>query len=217
MLTAETSRGPSLVRPEDAFASSSSGASSPGRFGVALGVAVVVHVVALWALAHSIWFEFPLEVRSEPKIVAVAARLTPPPPDVETFGPVDAIATLPRFRPRAPALVPQRQKREGDPALAIWTYLCNRDLELSTATRVGCPSDFGLVDMSLFDPLNRTGDVGALFGSDTATMSLDEVAKKNGWVKPKPGWAGDGARAKDGGVGPGHDPFAFLPGYKPIK
>lgn len=184
---------------------------------MAFGAAVVLHVVALWALAHSIWFEFPLEIRSEPKIVAVAARLTPPPPDVEAFGPVDVIATLPRFRPRAPALVPQRQKREGDPALAIWTYLCNRDGELSTAARVGCPTDFSLVDMGLFDPLNRTGDVGALFGADTATMSLDEAAKKKGWLKPKPGWAADGARAKDSSVGPGHDPFVFLPGYKPIK
>lgn len=205
------------MSPENAADPDVSGVSSSGRFGAAFGAAVVLHVLALWALAHSIWFELPKEVRSEPKIVAVAARLTPPPPDVETLGPVDAIATLPRFRPRAPAIVPQRQKREGDPALAIWTYLCNRDQDLGTAVRVSCPPDFGLVDMGLFDPLNRTGDVGALFGADTATMSLDEVAKKKGWVKPKSGWAGEGARAKDSGVGPGHDPFAFLPGYKPIK
>jgi hypothetical protein len=82
---------------------------------------------------------------------------------------------------------------------------------------VGCPSDFGKVDMSVLDPLNRTGDVGALFGADTTTMSLDEVAGKRGWVKPKSPMPADGARAKNSGIGPGHDPFAILPGHAPIR
>jgi hypothetical protein len=127
------------------------------------------------------------------------------------------VTTLPRFRPRVPAAVPQRMRREGDPALAIWTYLCNRDFNLSEATRIRCPTDFGSFDFGLLDPLNRRGDVGALFGPDTTTMSLDEVAKKKGWLKPNAPLEGAGARAKDSGVGPGHDPFAILPGHKPIR
>jgi hypothetical protein len=139
----------------------------------------------------------------------------PLPPDVEATGPADVMLTLPRFRPRVPVVPPQRQKREGDPALAIWTYLCNRDASLSEAARVKCPTDFGLFNFGLLDPLNRTGDVGALFGADTTTMSMDEVAKKKGWVKPKGGMPANGARAKSSEFGlPGDDPFAILPEKK---
>lgn len=192
-------------------------APAGGRFGVGVAIALVLHVLALWALAASISFQLPVERPVEPKIVALAPQLQPPPPDVEIFGPKDVVTTLPRFRPRVPAEAPQRTRREGDPALAIWTYLCNRDFNLSDATRIHCPTDFGSFDFGLLDPLNRRGDVGALFGPDTTTMSLDEVAKKKGWLKPKTPLEGAGARAKDSGVGPGHDPFAILPGHKPIR
>lgn len=175
-------------------------------------IALVVHALVLWALAGSMSFQLPVEKAPEPKIVALAPRLLPPPPDVETFGPVEVITTLPRFRPRVPAETPQRMRREGDPALAIWTYLCNRDIDLSEAAQVGCPTDFGNVNLGVLDPLNRTGDVGALFGADTTTMSMDEAAKKKGWVKPNGDWQGNGARAKGSDLGlPGHDPFAILP------
>lgn len=183
------------------------------RFGVGFAAALLVHAAAVWALVVSISFQLPVEVAPpEPKIVALAPQLQPPPPAVETYGPVDVTVKLPRFRPRQPAAVPERQKREGDPALAIWSYLCNRDISLSEATRVGCPTDFGNVDLSVLDPLNRTGDVGALFGADTATMSLEEAAAKRRWLRPKAGWQGNGARAKGNDLGlPGHDPFAILP------
>ena len=188
-----------------------------GRFGAGVAAALVLHVLALWALAASISFQLPVELPPEPKIVALAPQLQPPPPDVEKFGPVDIITSQPRFRPREAAVVPERQKREGDPALAVWKHLCNDDISLSLATRRECPPNFGNVDMGALDPLNRTGDVGALFGADTTSMSLDEVAKKKGWLKPKAPLEGAGARAKDSGVGPGHDPFAILPGHKPIR
>lgn len=187
------------------------------RFGLAVGVAVLFHIVVLWALGYSISFQLPVEPPLEPKIVLVAPTLSPPPPDVETIGPVDVMLAVPRFRPRVPAVVPQRQQREGDPALAVWSYLCNRDYSLSQATRVGCPPDLSGFDFSLLDPLNRSGDIGALLGTDTTTMSLDEAATKRGWVKPKSPLQADGARAKDSGVGPGHDPFAILPGHAPIR
>lgn len=188
-----------------------------GRFGVGVAAALVLHVLALWALAASISFQLPAEAPPEPKIVALAPQSQPPPPDVEKFGPVDIITSQPRFRPREAAAVPERQAREGDPALAVWKHLCNGDISLSVAARRECPPNFGSVNMSSLDPLNRTGDVGALFGPDTTSMSLDEVAKKKGWLKPKAPLEGAGARAKDSGVGPGHDPFAILPGHKPIR
>jgi hypothetical protein len=202
-----------VLRLEEALAPLET-ARSPGRFGIGIGVALVLHVLALWVLAHSISFQFVVEKPVEPKIVALAPQLMPPPPDVEKLGSVDAIQTLPRFRPRVPAVVPQRQRMMGDPALAIWTYLCNRDTSLTEATNVFCPTDFS-IDLGLNDPLNRRGDVGALFGPDTTTMSLDEAAAKKGWAKPKSGWQGNGARAKGSDLGlPGHDPFAILPEKK---
>ena len=197
----------------EAFAAQPAG----GRFGVGVAIALVLHVLALWALAASISFQLPGERPIEPKIVALAPQLMPPPPDVEKFGPVDIITSQPRFRPREAAVVPERQQREGDPALAVWKHLCNDDASLSVAAKRECPPDFGNVDMGSLDPLNRRGDVGALFGPDTTTMSLEEVAKKKGWLKPKSPLEGAGARAKDSGVGPGHDPFAILPGHQPIR
>jgi len=193
-------------------------APARGHFALSVVIALIVHVAVLWALASSMLFQLPVErPPPEPKIVALAPQLLPPPPDVEKFGPVDIITSQPRFRPREAAVVPERQKREGDPALAVWKHLCNDDISLSVATRRECPPNFGNVDMSALDPLNRTGDVGALFGPDTTTMSLDEVAKKKGWLKPKAPLEGAGARARDSGVGPGHDPFAILPGHRPIR
>jgi hypothetical protein len=206
------------LNSDQSFSEAFAAAPARGPFGVGVAIALVLHVLALWALAASISFQLPVERAIEPpKIVALAPQLLPPPPDVETLGPKDVVTTLPRFRPRVPAEVPQRVRREGDPALAIWTYLCNRDYALSEATRVRCPTDLGGFDFGLLDPLNRRGDVGALFGPDTTTMSLDEVAKKKGWLKPKAPLEGAGARAKDSGVGPGHDPFAILPGHQPIR
>jgi hypothetical protein len=158
------------------------------RFGLAIVLAVAVHAIALWGLASSIAFRFdtPDERKSEPKVVALAPRIVPPPPNVTKLGPTDVIVTMqPRFRPRMPAVAPQR--RYGDPALAIWSYLCNRDFSLSQATEVSCPPPgFGNVDLGVLDPLNRTGDVGALMGPDTATMSLDEAGVARGWVKMPP-------------------------------
>jgi hypothetical protein len=194
--------------------------STPGRTsarnGLSLALAIGAHVLLLGALAVSMSFHFiePVERISEPKIVALAPRVLPPPPDVEKFGPTDIVTTVPRFRPRVPAVV--RQRRPGDPALAIWKYLCNRDQALSEATQRNCPAfDLGNVGLGWNDPLNRTGDVGALFGADTTTMSLDEVARKKGWAKPKTPWPADGARAKGDDIAlPGHDPFASLPKEK---
>jgi hypothetical protein len=205
------------VNSDQPLSQSFTAAPARQRFGVGIAVALVLHVLALWGLAASISFQLPVERPIEPKIVALAPQLQPPPPDVEAFGPKDVVTALPRFRPRVPAETPQRMRREGDPALAIWTYLCNRDFALSEATKIHCPTELGNFDFGLLDPLNRRGDVGALFGADTTTMSLDEVAKKKGWLKPKAPFEGAGARAKDSGVGPGHDPFAILPGHQPIR
>jgi hypothetical protein len=191
---------------------------APARRRVAsVALAVGLHILMLWGLALSISFQFTEreEEKLEPKIVAVAPRLTPPPPDIEKLGPTDTIITTqPRFRPRIPTIT--RELRPGDPALAIWKYLCNRDMTLSEATRVGCPEfNLGDIDLGLLDPLNRHGDVGALFGPDTATMSLDEVGRKKRWFKPKSPWPGDGARAKGDDLGlPGHNPFDILPKEK---
>jgi hypothetical protein len=191
-------------------------ASAPASHhrGVAFALALAVHALLFWGLAWSISFTFlePDEPIIEPKIVAVAPRLVPPPPDVDRLGPTDVvIKALPRFRPRIPTIA--RERRPGDPALAVWKYLCNRDFALSVATERACPAfHFSDVDLGMTDPLNRNGDVGALFGPDTTTMSLDEVAKKKRWTKPKMPWSQDGARAKGDDLGlPGHNPFDFLP------
>jgi hypothetical protein len=176
-------------------------------------VALILHVGVVLLLASSIVFRIPDERPREPHIVALAPQLLPPPPpDVERIGLEDVITVRPRFRPRVTA-TPARQRRHGDPALAVWSYLCNRDLALSEAVRRDCPPfDFGELGLGLFDPLNRTGDVGALMGPDTTTMSLDEIGRKKGWFKPKHPWPGEGARAKGNDLGlPGHDPFEFLP------
>ena len=154
------------------------------------------------------------EQSREPRIVALAPRGDPPPPDVERLGSVDAVAILPRFRPRHATTSPRR--REGDPALAVWTYLCNRDGSLSEAVRRDCPEfQFGDVMLGMNQPLNRRGDIGALMSADTATMSLDEAGMTKGWMKPKRPWPAEGARAKGNDLGlPGHDPFAILPKSK---
>ena len=180
---------------------------------VSVAGALSVHILVFLGLATSISFQLaaPPDEKIEPRIVALAPRLMPPPPDLERLGPVDVVVTTqPRFRPRAPAMV--RQRHEGDPALAIWKYLCNRDGSLSAVVQVSCPFQFGDVDLGLLDPLNRRGDVGALFGADTATMSLEEVGKAKRWIKRKMPWSADGARAKGDDLGlPGHNPFAVLP------
>jgi hypothetical protein len=157
------------------------------RFGAAFALALVLHGLAVWGLISSISFRMvePEEQKPEPKFVAVAPRMTPPPPDVTRIGPIDVITKKPRFRPRLPTMV--RERVWGDPALAIWKYLCNRDYALSDATQVGCPSfSLGSIGLDVLDPVNRRGDVGALLGADTTTMSLDEAALARGWIKPPP-------------------------------
>jgi hypothetical protein len=156
-----------------------------GRLGLAFAAALVLHGLAVWALISSISFRMaePEERKPEPRFVAVAPRMVPPPPDVTQIGPIDVITKRPRFRPRLPTMV--RERVWGDPALAIWKYLCNRDYALSDATQVGCPAfSLGSIGLDLLDPVKRSGDVGALFGPDTATMSLDEAALARGWIKP---------------------------------
>lgn len=97
--------------------------------------------------------------------------------------------------------------------MAIWTYLCNRDGSLSEAVQRDCPEfHFGDVMLSMNEPLNRQGDIGALLGPDTATMSIEEAGKAKGWQKPKTPWPAEGARARANSLGlPGRDPFAILP------
>ena len=162
-------------------------ADQTNRFGLALLGALAVHVLALVALGLSISFELPKPEVVEARIVAIAAP-PPPPPDVEALGPVDAPVVVPRFRPREPLGVnPERRQRTGDPALAVWKYLCNRDLSLSDAVRRECPAfNFGSVDLDVRAPLNRQGDSGVMIGNDTATMSLEEVGVARGWIKRPP-------------------------------
>lgn len=180
---------------------------------MALVGALAIHVLVLMGLALSISFKPVQPEVVEPEIVAVAAP-PPPPPDVALLAPTDAPVLVPRFRPRQPqGLTPDRQRRHGDPALAVWKYLCNRDYSLGEVVNRECPEfNLGNVDMTVRDPLNRTGDSGIIVGNDTSTMSLDEVGRKKRWVKPKAGLPAEGARAKANDLGlPGHDPFDFLP------
>ena len=153
------------------------------RVGLALVGALVVHALALVGLALSISFRLPEPEALEARIVAIAVP-APPPPTGEALGPTDAPITVPRFRPREPSgLTMERRQRYGDPALAVWKYLCNRDLALSEAARRECPAPgFGNVDLGVRDPLNRRGDAGMILGNDTATMSLDEAGAKRGWI-----------------------------------
>ncbi|MFM9864833.1 MAG: hypothetical protein ACKVRO_14620 [Micropepsaceae bacterium] len=184
------------------------------RFGLALVGALVVHVLVLVGLAFSISFQPLKPPVIERQIVAVvAAPPPPPPPDVETFASEDAPVMVPRFRPRQPVgVAPERRQRFGDPALAVWRHLCNRDPALGEAVQRACPEDFGTVDLSVRDPLNRQGDSGIMLGNDSTTMSLEEAGRKKGWVKPASPFQANGARAKPNDLGlPGEDPFAILP------
>ncbi|NOT39691.1 MAG: hypothetical protein HOP13_04285 [Alphaproteobacteria bacterium] len=159
------------------------------RFSLALLGALAIHVLALVGLALSISFQPPKPQLVEARIVAVAvAPAPPPPPDVEALAPVDAPVLIPRFRPREPrGLNPEQQSRHGDPALAVWKYLCNRDLSLGDTVRRDCPAfDFGGLDMNVRDPLNRRGDAGVMLGNGTATMSLEEAGVARGWIRPPP-------------------------------
>jgi hypothetical protein len=186
------------------------------RFGVAFLGAVIIHVLALVGLAFSISFKAPELDVVEPQIVAVS--LPPPPPRVEAPGAADAPLMMPRFRPRNPlGLPPEFKSRYGDPALAVWRYLCNRDHALSEAAQRACPEDFGTVDLGMRDPLNRQGDAGVMLGNDTATMSLEEAGVARGWIKPPPprgqsGLAGTTDRV-DQPAGPSI--FKDLPSLKP--
>lgn len=188
--------------------------SPRARFGAAIAVALVLHAAAFVALGYSISFRLQIEEVREAEIVLLAP-VAPPPPDVRELGPVDAVVAVPRFRPRMPAqLSSTRQRRYGDPALAIWKYLCNRDGRLSEATRSVCPElEMGEVGIGLFDPLNRTGDIGALLGPDTATMSLEEAGAARGWLKAPPakGQSGLAARTDKSDTGPAADRLGPLP------
>ncbi len=188
------------------------------RYGLALLGALVVHVLALAGLALSISFQVPVFDPVEPRIVAVASP-PPPPPDVEAFGDTDAPVMLPRFRPRQPlGVTPERRQRYGDPALAVWKYLCNRDLTLSDAAQRECPEfDLGNVDLSVRDPLNRQGDAGIMLGNGTATMSLDEAGVARGWMKrpPPKGQSGLASTTDQVGQPEGPELFKDLPSLKP--
>jgi len=175
--------------------------------------AVVLHVLILWGLASAISFRFlEREARDvEAAIVAVAPPIVPPPPDVEATAARDVALALPRFRPRIPKGGATRTRRFGDPALAVWSYLCTRDLSLSEATERECPY-FGFGQIAGQDPLNRSGDIGALLTSDMATMTLEEAGRAKRWLRPKAALPSDGARSQGSPLGlPGHDPFDFLP------
>ncbi len=153
----------------------------------ATALAAGVHAVVLWVLAWSISFSFTAPEVRPPEIVALV-KVPPPPPEVRALGPTEAITTMPLFRPRTPlGLTSEQQERYGDPRLAIWKYLCNRDESLSEAVRIGCPApNFGAVDMGSLAPLNRQGDAGVLLGADAKTMTLDEAAIARGWMKKPP-------------------------------
>lgn len=180
-------RGQSVISDFVSERFSSDGPPSAVRRALAFAVAIVLHVAVLWALAVSISIQFvePDEIKYEPKIIAMAPRVLPPPPDVEQIGPIDIETKRPRFRPRAPVI--SREIREGDPALAVWTYLCNRDRALSPTVKVACPDPpTGDVSLGLLDPLNRRGDFGIMFGRSTKTMTLDEAGVARGWIKEPP-------------------------------
>ena len=182
----------------------------------AAAIAVHVLIVAILALTITVRLPDPLERKPEPQLVVVAPRIVPPPPDVEKLGPVDVVTTQPRFRPRMPTRV--RERRQGDPALAIWKYLCNRDDSLSEATQRSCPEfQFGDAGLGLFDPLNRSGDVGAMFGADTTTMTLEEASAARGWTKRPAAKGQSGLAGKTDTVNQprGPDLFDALPTLKP--
>ncbi len=165
------------------------------RYGVALLGAVAVHVAAILALAYSISFQMSVPDAIEPRIVAVAPP-QPPPPDVDRFGANDTASLMvPRFRPRVPLGINPEAQRTGNPALAVWRYLCNRDMALSEAAQRDCPEGFSSVDMGVRDPLNRQGDAGIMLGAETATMSLEEAGVARGWIKKRPR-KGQGALAE---------------------
>jgi len=188
------------------------------RFGVALIGALVVHALALVGLVLSISVRLPESEVIEPRIIAIAAP-APPPPTGEALGPTDAPIIAPRFRPREPSgLTMERRQRYGDPALAVWKYLCNRDLALSEAARRDCPAPgFGNVDLGVRDPLNRRGDAGVMLGNDTATMSLEEAGAARGWTKPPPQRGQSGLAGKTDQVDQPGGPSIFedLPSLKP--
>jgi hypothetical protein len=188
------------------------------RFGLALIGALVVHALALVGLALSISFPLPEPETIEPRIVAIALPV-PPPPSGEALGTTEALTIAPRFRPREPlGLAPERRQRYGDPALAVWKYLCNRDNALSEAARRDCPAPgFGNVDLGLRDPLNRRGDAGVMLGNDTATMSLDEAGAAKGWIKRPPPRGQSGLAGTTDQVNQPAGPSIFedLPSLKP--
>ena len=188
------------------------------RRAMAFLFAVAVHLAALWILAFSISFAFVEPEKKPPDIVALV-QVPPPPPEVRVLGPADAITTMPLFRPREPlGLSVDEQQRFGDPALAIWKYLCNRDDTLGPAVQRDCPSPtFGAVDMDGHAGLNRQGDSGVMLGADTRTMSLEEAGVARGWIKrpPKKGQSGLADKTDTVNQPAGPEIFKDLPSLKP--
>mgnify|MGYP001021390272 CR=1 FL=1 len=178
--------------------------------------AIGIHLVALWILAVSISFTF-VAAEKPPEIVALVA-VPPPPPLVRELGPTDAIMTMPLFRPRVPlGLSVDQVQRFGDPALAVWKYLCNRDDTLAPAVRRNCPAPaFGSVDMDGRAPLNRQGDSGVMLGAETRTMSLQEAGVARGWIKKPPARGQSGLAGKTDTVNQPDGPeiYKSLPSLK---
>lgn len=193
------------------------GARGFGRAAPA-ALAVAIHLVALWILGSSISFSFVEPDKPAPEIVTLAT-VPPPPPEVRELGASDAITTLPLFRPRVPlGLSVDDQQRYGDPALAVWKYLCNRDESLGPAVRRDCPAPtFGSIDGDIRAPLNRQGDAGVMLGADTRTMSLEEAGVARGWVKKPPPRDQSGLAGKTDTVNQPEGPEIFedLPSLKP--
>ena len=153
---------------------------------LAVSAAVAVHALLLWLLAGAIALQMETKPEGEPvPNVQVMTRYVPPPPDLSQAGVGAHLVQLPRFRPRQINAI-RWGYGTGDPALAIWRYLCNRDISLSDATDTACPSaSFNDVDMAILEPLNRRGDSGAMLGADTVTMSLEEAGVAKGWIRPR--------------------------------
>lgn len=135
---------------------------------IAFGLAVNAVFIGAFIGAFEVSLEPKQGWQEEPQITVVGVPPSPMPPSVEEIIPIEPIAVAPKVRVRPAAGTGPK----GDPAKAVWAYLCNRDSAVGEIVDRACPQ-FTLIEPAQ-RPVKRVPSNDAVYGRQLATG--DDVA-----------------------------------------